>query len=154
LDALADLSELSFTLAIIGEGGERKKLEELIKERHLEKKVFLTGFKENATSYLKAFDLFTFPSLSEGLGYTLLEAGLASLPVIASRTGGIPEVIENLKDGLLVAPGRSNEIRQAFIYLDEHPDDVRSFGQNLEKKVKENFSLKEMVKKTEEIYEH
>jgi glycosyltransferase involved in cell wall biosynthesis len=152
IEALALLKETDFTSVIIGEGEERENLEKLINQNNLENKVKLVGHIDQAPTYLKAFDIFVFPSLSEALGYAALEAGAAGLPVIASRVGGIPEIIDNLESGLLIAPRRPDEIKNALLYLINHREERKKFGENLQKKVTEKFSLKRMVQETKKLY--
>ena len=142
-----------FVYIIIGEGEERKNLEELIKKYGLENKVFLAGFIGiNAKEYLKAFDIFMLTSIKEGLPYTILEAGLASLPVIASSVGGIPDIIENGKSGILTTKARSGEITRALEYLIDKPAERKLFGENLKAKVEKDFSLAQMIEKTIKLY--
>ncbi len=152
IEALANLKEIPYLYYILGEGELREELTLQIKQRGLENKIFLLGHQENINEILPAFDIFVLPSIKEGLPYTLLEAGSAGLPVIASQVGGIPEIIENLKSGLLVPPGRPNEIKHALIYLTNHPEEMKSFGENLKNTVQEKFSLQRMVSQTEELY--
>lgn len=80
---------------IIGEGPERKKYENLIKKLKLQDKCFLTGQISNAAQYLPAFDIFTLCSKYEGISITLLEASSLGIPILASDTGGTPEIINN-----------------------------------------------------------
>ncbi|HAS85113.1 MAG TPA: hypothetical protein DCS23_03550, partial [Candidatus Yonathbacteria bacterium] len=94
---------------IIGGGEEKERLEALVGLHNLHGRVFLLGFVDDASRYLRAFDIFLLPSITEGLALVLLEAGLAGLPVVASSVGGIPEVIEEEKTGLLV-PARDSEV--------------------------------------------
>ena len=75
---------------IAGEGELRPALERLIKERHLEKHVFLAGFRPDVLSLHKAFDIFVMSSVTEGLGTSLLDAMAAGKPIVATTTGGIP----------------------------------------------------------------
>ncbi len=84
---------LAMTFLIIGEGPEKLRLENLIKKYHLENTIFLIGALDNASQYLKAFDLFVLPSRKEGLPYTLLEALSAQIPIIATDVGGIKELL-------------------------------------------------------------
>ncbi len=84
-------SDIKFV--IIGEGPERKNLENLIKKNQLKNTVFLTGTIDNASQYLKAFDLFVLPSRKEGLPYTILEAIAAGLPIVATDVGGVKELV-------------------------------------------------------------
>ncbi len=80
-------------LVIIGEGRRKNELLALIAEHGLQGRVLLTGFVPHAQRYLKAFDLFVFPSRSEAFGLALLEAMVARLPVIVSNVGGIRELV-------------------------------------------------------------
>lgn len=147
----SNLSLPPFIFVVIGGGEEKETLEKLIKKEGLENIVFLVGYKENASSLLKAFDIFTLTSRTEAFPYVPLEAGLAELPVMASRVGGIPEILsENC--GILVEKGDINEIKNNLIYLLENPKKRKNYGKNLKKKIVENFSTKNMVKGTIKYY--
>ncbi len=152
--ALEAVSKINtkFKYYIIGEGEERKKIEFLIKKYNLEEKVYLVGFMEKACEYLKAFDIFMLTSIKEGLPYTLLEAGLAENAVIASSVGGIPDIIENGKTGILTTKTRSGEITRAIEYLIDKPDERKLFANNLKQKVEKEFSLEQMLEKTLMLY--
>ena len=137
---------------IIGEGEERKELQQKINEFGLEKKVFLLGKKDGAPKLLNAFDIFLFPSVKEGLPFAILEAGMAGLPTIASAVGGIPEVLTDMQTGMLIRPKNSDEIIRAIAYVFSHPAKTAELGKKLRAMVKKNFSLKEMIKRTNEVY--
>jgi len=141
-----------FVFFIIGEGEERKSLEKLTAEKNLKDKVFLVGFLDNANQYLKAFDVFTLTSIKEGLPYSILEAGLAGVPVIASDVGGIPDIIENGVSGKLVTKANPREIKQALEYLINIKDQRKILGENLKEKVERKFSFEEMITKTLGLY--
>lgn len=83
----------SLKLIIIGEGEEREYLDKKLNKYSLVDNVFLVGSVNEASRYLKAFDIFVLPSVKEGFPFVLLEAGLAKLPVVASDVGGISELI-------------------------------------------------------------
>ncbi|MFA5888964.1 MAG: glycosyltransferase [Candidatus Paceibacterota bacterium] len=144
--------EIPFIFFIIGEGEERDNLEKLIRKYNLENKVFLVGFLDNANQYLKAFDVFTLTSIKEGLPYTILEAGLAGLPVIASSVGGIPDIIENNMSGMLVEKTSVEQVIKAIEFMIDNPEQRKIFGQKLQEKVEKEFSLKQMLEKTVEVY--
>ncbi len=137
---------------VIGEGEDRAQLEKEILDTDLKESVFLVGNIDNARTYLKAFDFFILPSLKEGLPYTVLEAGYAGLPVIATNVGGIPEIITNLESGLLISPRRPQEIKHALIYVENHAEDIARFAETLNKKVTEFYSLEKMITSTETLY--
>lgn len=151
LDAVRKI-QTPFKYIIIGEGEERKNLENLIKKYNLEEKVYLVGSVDKASEYLKAFDIFILTSIKEGLPYTILEAGLAKIPVIASSIGGIPDIIENGKSGILVTRARPGEITRALEYMMDKPNERKIFAENLKNKVEKDFSLNQMLVKTEKLY--
>lgn len=139
-------------LVIIGDGQELTSLHMLIKENKLEQNVFLAGYMDNAAEYLKAFSLFVLPSLKEGLPYAILEAGSASLPVIATTVGGVPEIIEDMKSGVLVQPKNIKELAHAISFMIEHPDERRKYGAALKERVAKDFSVEKMVANMAELY--
>jgi glycosyltransferase involved in cell wall biosynthesis len=91
-------------------------------------------------------------SITEALGYVLLEAGQAGLPIIASSVGGIPEIIEDMKSGILVSPKEPEEIKKAIEFLLANPERIKSFGENIQIKIQAEFNKEEMVTKTLEVY--
>lgn len=141
-----------FVLCIVGDGQERASLAKQITDAGLEDSVFLLGRIDAAATYLNAFDIFLLPSVTEALGYVLLEAGAAELPVIASRVGGIPEIIEDHKTGLLVPPRDPAAIARAIEFFLTHPDTARAYGNNLRGYVQKNFSIERMLAQTLALY--
>jgi len=99
---------------LIGEGKDRDKLEAQAK---LLNNIKFIGFTSNIGNYLRAFDIFVFPSLQEGLGSTLLDAMEAELPIIASNVGGIPDIIQHDKNGRLISPKNSQAISDSILSL-------------------------------------
>jgi len=138
---------------VIGEGEERHNLRALIEEKGLEDRVFLFGFIDVASQYLRAFDVFTLTSISEALSYTILEAGLSESAVVASDIGGIPEIITSGKSGILVPIRNSNAIALALTSLINDEEKRIQCGAQLKQKVVREFSLQEMVDKTVGVYQ-
>ncbi|MFC1733416.1 glycosyltransferase family 4 protein [candidate division KSB1 bacterium] len=138
---------------IIGEGEERHNLRALIEKKGLEDKVFLFGYVDTASQYLRAFDIFTLTSISEALSYTILEAGLSESAVVASYVGGIPEIIKSGESGLLVPTRNSNAIATALSSLAEDEGRRNQLGTQLKQKVESEFSLQKMLDKTVEVYQ-
>ncbi|MEI6843648.1 MAG: glycosyltransferase [bacterium] len=136
---------------IIGEGEEREHLEELIDGFDLGHKVFLAGRIPDARKYLKAFDIFTLTSKTEALPYSILEAGLAGLPVVATKVGGISEVIEDRKNGILIHRDIGG-LEKILHKLIENEDLRTSLGKALHETISKEFSVEQMLRKTEEIY--
>ncbi len=139
-------------LYIIGEGEQRSYLESLIKEKKLEHRIILVGYVDNASQYLKGFNIFLLSSVKEGLPYTLIEAGYASLPVVATTVGGIAEIIEDMKSGILVQSKKSTEIAHAIEFFLEHKPVQKEYGKALRTKVSDIFTIGRMLTATENIY--
>lgn len=155
IDAVKLLQSTSYKLQaiIIGRGEENEKLKAQSEKLSLQNDVVFTENLLPAAPYLKAFDIFVLPSIKEGLPYTLLEAGLAELPVIATDVGGNPEIIENEKTGLLVKPANAEEIAKAISRLIQDENLSKKLGENLRQKVLKIFSKKEMLEKTFALYD-
>ncbi len=151
---ISALSEIKtpFVFFIIGEGEERENLENLIFSKGLQDKVFLLGFIDIANLYLKAFDIFTLTSLKEGLPYSIMEAGGAGVPVIASNIGGIPDIVDNGKSGILVKKGGVPEIKKAIETLAGNLEKRVEFGNKLKQKIEKEFDIEQMIKKTQALY--
>lgn len=152
IDALGRV-RLPFFCAIIGEGEERPVLERLIAEHSLAERLALVGFIRNASDILPAGDLLVLPSRKEGLPFTLLEAGLAGLPVIATNTGGIPEICRADQDaGLLVSVGDAEALARAIESLLRDPLAREKIGGKLRDRVREHFSEERMIRETVALY--
>ncbi len=151
---LREIGKRNIVFLVCGEGEEKERLTKAIKRFGLKNHVFLLGFVENASRHMKAFDIFLLPSISEGLPYTILEAGYAELPVIASAVGGIPEIIEDKKSGLLVKPKNSADISAALDVLLQGGDLRLKFGKNLFTRVQQQFSFETMRNKTLSLYKY
>jgi len=137
---------------VMGEGEKRKELEEQAVKLGVGNRVFLIGHIGGAPTYLKAFDIITLSSITEGLPYMLLESGFAARAIVASNVGGIPEIIENNKSGILVSPRNSEEIKNSIEFLIKNPDIAKTYGNTLNKKISQNFTQKTMLEKTFALY--
>ena len=104
-------------LVILGEGELRTSLEHQVKHLRLEKHVVLGGFRADVLSFIKGFDLFVMSSETEGLGTSLLDAMAAGKACIGTRVGGIPEVIDDGRTGLLVPPHDAAALAGAIVKL-------------------------------------
>lgn len=143
----------NLNLLIIGEGEERERLAMQIARHRLTDKIYLLGRVPEAARYLKAFDIFVLPSRTEALPYAALEAGLATLPVVAARVGGIPEIIKNGETGLLVPPADPKALASTIKTL--LPERYREsvLGKHLRDFVKKNFSREQMFQETFSLYQ-
>lgn len=112
---LKSIPEAKFVL--IGDGPLKKGTELLIQEKGLTGNFILTGFLPESHKYLAGFDVLLFPSTIEGLGTTILDAFACNVPVVATRTGGIPEIVIHEETGLLAAVGNSDQMAESIVRL-------------------------------------
>jgi glycosyltransferase involved in cell wall biosynthesis len=133
---------------ILGEGQQRKTLEKHIKENGLEQTVFLLGQVHEAPLYGGAYDIFLLPSLSESFGIAILEAGLAALPVVATRVGGIPDILTDTKTGLLVPSKNAPAIATTIDSLLANGVLRHNLGTALKDRVEKEFSIDRVARET------
>jgi glycosyltransferase involved in cell wall biosynthesis len=143
------------TFVIVGRektSGEIKRLEGIAKELGIKQNVIFTGFRQDVAALVSIFDVFVLSSLAEGLPLALLEAMVRGKPPVATAVGGIPEVIEDGVNGLLVPPKDPQAIATKIIQLLEDQDLRVSISANAVRTVKERFGIQEMIKKVEAVY--
>lgn len=138
---------------IVGRGELGDALARQIKHHRLEKHVLLTGFREDVLSLHKAFDIFVMSSATEGLGTSLLDAMAAGKPVVASDTGGIPEVVVDGETGILVPPRDHAAMAAAIVRLLADPALRAEMGAAGQARVRRRFTVERMVAETLTVYE-
>ncbi len=147
------MKDISASLIIVGEGQERNELERLAKEFGLSDRIYFFGFAERATEIMNAFDVFVLPSIKEGLPLVILEAGIQGVPVVATRVGGIPEIVTDEESGLLVNPKNSVEIARAVNALLQNEELKRKYGTALADVVRKKFNFEKTLEETLALYE-
>ncbi len=153
-EAMASLKERYPLQALIIGGGRRKKeVRALAANLGLADVVHFLGHRRDVPDLLKALDIFILPSYSEGVSLALLEAMAAARPVIVSRVGGLPEVVEQGKTGLLIAPRDADALAEALARLLDDPDLAKKLGAAARRRVRAHFSLDRLGKEINAIYE-
>ena len=141
-------------LIIVGEGSERPTLEAFIANHpEFEGRVLLTGTSDRVPELLQAMDVYVLPSLSEGISNSLLEAMSSGLPVIATDTGGNPEVVVDGESGLLFPVGGSARLAEQLMELHRRRDVRARLAQQAIRRVREEFSIDSMIRKYAQVYE-
>ena len=138
---------------ILGEGELREALERQVRDHHLEKHVLLPGFRTDVLGCIKSFDVFAMSSVTEGLGTSLLDAMACSRAIVATRAGGIPEVVEDGVTGRLVAPREAGELAHALVALLKSESLRKRMGDAGFARVTERFTVDRMVTQTAAAYE-
>ena len=137
---------------ILGEGELRDHLEKQVHEYHLEKHVLLPGFRTDVLGCIKGFDLFAMSSVTEGLGTSLLDAMACARPIVATSAGGIPEIVEDGVNGLLVPPRDHHAMAEAIVRALKDAGLRRRMGDAGFARVRERFTVERMVAGTAEVY--
>jgi glycosyltransferase involved in cell wall biosynthesis len=139
---------------IVGEGDCLEDLQALVRDKGLPDVFLFAGFHSNTAQYMKTFDIFTLPSLSEGLSSAILEAMAASLPIVATNVGGIPELVIDGDNGLLVAPEDPVALAGAIRRLCENPKESHRMGLRGRERMEEKFTMERKIRETELLCSH
>ncbi|RJX16943.1 MAG: glycosyltransferase family 1 protein [Ammonifex sp.] len=137
---------------IIGSGPERALLEDKVDRLGLRGSVFFTGFIKDVERYYPEFQALVLASLSEGLPLTVLEALAGGVPVVATRAGGLPEVIQDRETGLLVPPVDVTALAEAIMRILENPAEAQEMVRKGRDFVGGNFSAARMAAGTMAVY--
>lgn len=135
-------------LVVVGGGKEEGRLRQLAADAGLAERVVFTGEVDDVAPVLEGFDVFCLPSLWEGLPGSLMEAMAAGLPVVATRVGGVPELVTDGYDGLLVAPGDPEALAAAIATAAERPE----LGLRARQTVETRFSEEAMLDAYERLW--
>jgi L-malate glycosyltransferase len=136
---------------IAGKGDEERNIHKLIGELNLRDHVHLLGFREDVADVLQSLDLFMITTVAEGLGTIILEAFAAGIPVVATRIGGIPEMVEDGVTGLLAEPRDAESFSTAALRILHNPEFTKQLTDNALARV-EDFSFEATAQKTLDIY--
>jgi glycosyltransferase involved in cell wall biosynthesis len=140
------------TLVFVGKGDLDVDLRAEALQIEANGKVKFLGWRDDVAEIMQIFDIFVLPSLNEGMGRVLVEAMAAGKPVVASRVGGIPDLVKDEKTGLLVPPGDENALANAIMRLANNRTEARRMG-TAGKLFCHPFSLEAMVEKLDHLYD-
>ena len=146
----ADFPDVQFQ--IVGDGPRRAELQALVRARNLDRTVVFLGHREDVPDLLRAADAFVLPSRSEAFPNGAIEAMAAGLPVVASAAGGLLDLIEPGRTGLLVAPENAGALAAALRRLFTEPELARRLGESGQAQVRQRYSFERMVASFEELY--
>jgi len=135
-----------------GEDASNGEIERYAKEKNIDKYIIFAGFCSNIPEILSLFDIFILPSLWEGLPTAIIEAMAMGLPIIASKVGGIPELIDNGENGILIEPRSPQQIASSITYLLENQDIAKMMGEKNIIRVRKNHDIKIKALEFESVY--
>ena len=139
-------------LVIVGEGYLYDELFRRVGNNGLRESVLFTGFRMDVSEIIATFDVAVLPSFFEGMGRVILEAMAMEKPIVASRVGGIPDLIDEGINGLLVRPGDARELADALERVLSDNGLAKKLGKEGRKKIKDQFSADVMVRSIEKLY--
>jgi glycosyltransferase involved in cell wall biosynthesis len=116
-----------------------------VREGNLEDRVLFTGRVDDLADHVRAADVFAFPSVFEAFGISLVEAAASGVPAVASRTGGIVDVVEEGRSGLLVTPGSEEELGSALQALVRSPQRRAEMGERARRVALRRFDERDAV---------
>lgn len=130
----------------------RKKLEIFAKKVGIKDEVIFTGFRNDIPRIMAAIDVFVLPSLGEPFGRVLLEAMAMGKPVVATDSGGVPEIVVNGETGILVPPKDVKAMTEAIYFLITHKKKAQEMGKTGRKRIEEIFTIQQNVQRIQDIY--
>ena len=145
-------STSNIRLLIIGDGPERGELEELATKEGIQSKVIFGGFQPDVERWIPSMDIFVLPSLTEGTPMALLEAMSFGVPVIATKVGGVPSVISDGRNGILVASADPIGLAEKIHILVENPILRKSIAVSSMDTIQKSFNLNDWCRKIESQY--
>lgn len=150
IEALNLIDNPKVKLVIVGDGVQRKNLEDAIERYSMQNRVFLLGHREDIERVLPNFDIFALCSSKEGLGTAIIEALAMKIPSVGSKTGGIVDLVQDKK--ALFRVGDIQMLKEALLRYIEDAKLRKRVGESAREFVAQNFSTYKMVKETEALY--
>ncbi|MCH7972660.1 MAG: glycosyltransferase family 4 protein [Bacteroidetes bacterium] len=141
-----------YILFLAGKGSNEKKIRNLVEELNIKNKVFFLGYVEDSYSILSFIDILLVPSKNEAFGRVILEGMVSGTPVIATKIGGIPEVIQDGFNGILVEYGDTKAFIDAILNLTNNELLIESITKNARSLVQEKFSIERYIKEIDNVY--
>jgi glycosyltransferase involved in cell wall biosynthesis len=142
----------SAVFLFFGKGPLEEKLKTMCREGAIGEKVIFAGFRDDLDRILPCLDLLIHPALMEGLGVSLLQAAAAGVPIVATRVGGIPEIVHDSVNGYLVPPGEVSPLANAANRILTDRDLALQLGDGGRRIVRDSFSIKSMVNGNLAVY--
>jgi glycosyltransferase involved in cell wall biosynthesis len=140
-------------IIIAGEGGERRRLQELVEKKGLSGTVLLAGFRKDLPNLLAGADIAVLPSLFEGMPHFLLEAMALEKPIAATNVGGSREIVHQGKNGLLSPPRNPRALADNILRILTNPQLSREMGREGKAIVTQYYHLNHIIKRYESLYQ-
>ena len=150
---LKELTKKSFTWLIAGKGAFEQEFREQVASLGADDVIKFIGFRQDMPDLMAAADLFVLPSVAEAFGVVFAEAIYLGVPIVATRIGGIPEIVSDGVDGILIPPADSDAIANNVANLLNNAEKLKSLASAGREKVIERFEFEDMTRRYEAVYE-
>lgn len=137
---------------VIGDGPLKEEVQSYVNKLGLKERILLTGTRQDVPDLLAGMDVLVFSSEREGLSMAMLEAMASGVPVVATRVGGNPELIDSGVNGLLVPPQNANALAEAVVSLLQNKEKAQDIQKRAFRRVCDRFSLARMIEQHEQLY--
>jgi glycosyltransferase involved in cell wall biosynthesis len=137
---------------VVGDGSERKLLESLARELSIENRVYFCGFRDDPMNVFQSLDLYVLPSFNEGVPLAMLEAMSNEVPVVATSVGGIPEVIKDKVNGLLVPSQNVDALAESILEALNNSNETAKRVIEAKKTILNEFNVQKWIEKIQNIY--
>lgn len=145
-------SDQRIQLMVLGKGPLREELESWTRLHGLTQRIRFFGFRDDIQKILPNLYLLAHPAFSEGLGVALLQSAACGVPIVASKVGGIPEVVSHQENGLLVSPGDIQQLTQSLQHLIQYPELRDAYGVCARQRIEQEFSIAKMARQYFQVY--
>ena len=139
-------------LCMVGDGPDRESVEQLADELGIVRDCLFTGYQEDVGPFFAAFDVFVLTSGNEGTPVTAIEALAAGCPVVATRVGGVPDVVTDGEDGFLVSPAAVDELAGRLADLARDPDLRARMGASGRARMRTRYAVDRLIDDTDRLY--
>ena len=139
-------------LMLVGDGPDRKQMERSAHELGIAKRCLFLGYQDDVAAFYGAIDVLLLPSANEGTPVSVIEALAAGRPVVATRVGGVPDIVRDGVDGYLVAPGDPNELAERLVRLARDPDRRARMGAEGRARVLQRYTVARLVDDVDLLY--
>ena len=139
-------------LCMVGDGPDRVRLEQVAHDLGIARSTYFVGYQTDVAGYYRLFDAFVLPSVNEGTPVSAIEALASGIPVVATRVGGVPDVVTEGVDGFLVSPRDTEAAADRLAELARDPELRRRFGEAGRAGMRERYSVERLVDDVDRLY--
>ena len=139
-------------LCMVGDGPDRERLEQIAHDLGIARSTYFVGYQEDVAGYYRLFDAFLLPSVNEGTPVSAIEALASGTPVVATRVGGVPDVVTDGVDGFLVEPGDPDAAAEQLAQLARKPELRARMGAAGSANARERYSVERLVDDVDRLY--